>query len=242
MIVFGFIAEMMAAITYYMGDSWPFYALVSELRVFVWISIAFFLSKRTNIFYRSLILFCLISQTWTMLVFIAYFMGHDISYGESYSYCITTILVAIWISFKNNDIPKCAIKLERMEYGKVYAIIKKSSCLSSTQVFLSLFGLPAYSMALYIDGYVYCYTSETGKYQVIDSKKYNSNNRYAIELTINHETAKKLLRPQIGSKYTYFHNCITTPIKVWEKEGINVSMLSRFIPSLLVRKIIRRVK
>ena len=213
------------------------YHLLQELRFLFWTFFAFKLSLSQPRIVRLILLYFVSSQIVTVCVFIISYAGVDV-YNISIAFEIIIFLCAfLWITIKSYDRPSCAIDAKDVDENKCYAIFREAGSVRIKDIIVSCFGTPTNSVCIYVDGF-YKHNTRSDKY--MHFKSINTDNKFAIELRINAVEAKTIMSNCLNSKYSRLRmNCITTPRHLWECAGIRLNIFDKYMPPLLLRRIVR---
>ena len=213
------------------------YHLLQELRFLFWTCFAFKLSVRHARIIRLILLYFVSSQFITVCVFIISYAGIDAYNISIYFEIIVFISAFLWITIKSYDRPSCAIDAKDVDRNKCYAIFREAGSVRIKDIIFSCFGTPTNSVCIYVDGF-YKHNVRSDKYMHFQS--INTDNKFAVELRVNTVEAKAIMSNCLNSKYSRLKmNCITTPRYLWECAGIKLNLLDRYLPPLLLRRIVR---
>lgn len=221
--------------------TWDSYALTSEGRILFWLITSYVYSRRKPVFVRGLLLFLCLCQSWTVVIYGASAMGHEIPVGMVVSTSVSAVIAFAWFIFRDHGIPQSAIPGMAIDKTKNYILIRKPCPAYFKDVVLSFFGRSAGSVSVYLDGERYGFSRGSTKFSRKSNASIKSANKYAIEIDIeNVEKSKAILDASIGSEYRVLNcNCVSVFNGLWKHIGLNLNPLQRIIPGLFVAKLAR---
>lgn len=211
MILAAIITEIAFQILYEVDQSWTVYALSSEIRALFWMMAAFSMASRLVV--KTVILAVILQQLWTIALFHLYFTTGerlDFLFVPEVTMCA---LVFTWLAYRPYDAPAISCRVDEMGQAEVYVVFRKPSTAYFFDVVKSLFGLPARSVFIYCNNWLYGYHGGCKLYgkQPFDASRAQSG-RYAIRLPVDSYSAEMALNNLVGAKYRALrNNCANTP-------------------------------
>lgn len=200
------------------------YAPLTELRVLLWIVIAYMLSSNASLRVRSVIMLFAICQLWTIIVFVIYLVLNTevVQMMQLAVFGVVASVLVGWLMFR--DYPG---KAPQLQDGKTYLLFKRCSKKRLLKTFLCMFGAPYQTVKIYHNGIIYGF-AKNDIFKGIKSENLSEYTPVQIDFDI------KSIDPNIGTRYNKTdNNCITALTPVWEQIGYKPSYMATISPAWL---------
>lgn len=239
-IALSILSELALPIISNIGNDWGVYSVIAELRILTWILISLILARNSNLLLRSVILWFLICQVWTCIVFYLNVLDIEVLLPVPVEIFIGCF-VLFWLIFRPYGIPNNAIPVTEMDIQKTYAIVSIPSPLYIYNVLRGLLGFPTSTILIYSGGYIYGYFGKLPYYQrkKVTKLPILSENKYAIEIHLPQVVVQNILNPLIGTHYSFRNNCTSILNPLWKEYKIKM-LFNNYIPGLVSIYLLRK--
>lgn len=211
------------------------YAMENESVILLLLLAAWHITPRMKLLPRSLFLFVLMIQGWTVVLFGLAICGVDTPNLAWWPEVIFGLAVAAWLRFRLYDRPPEASDARKATMG-VWLLVRPPNPRKADQVFFGFFGAPAMSINVVCDGTVYGhFWGEERATSKPLSEVQGIASRYALPIRPTGASWRRRLYELKPGPYRFFgNNCASVFTEFFTYIGARPPFPARHVPGFFL--------